>query len=359
MDVPAPAHLAARVILEEKAQAPDLSAQRLSELVMGFASARVLVVGDVMLDRYFKGDAGRISPEAPVPVVLVEKEDHVVGGAGNVARNIIALGGQSSLVGTRGKDINGDLVQRDLDREGVQTSLVMLDDRPTTTKLRIMARRQQMLRVDWEDSRPIGPAAMKEVVRAVRKNLPTAGALVVSDYDKGLVTPQFMKEIHAAMADAGRAIPVLVDPKPANSASYAGVTLLTPNEKETGELAHLPVQNKDEILAAGKKILARLGSPYLVATLGARGMALFFGKDRVFHLPVSSREVFDVTGAGDTVIGTLALALASGASLLEAAVLANHCAGIVVSKVGAATASVDETLNALKTLPAPVIDRWL
>ena len=359
MDTSSTGPLSARVALDTGGTLPDVSSERLCELVKGFGSAKVLVVGDVMIDRYLMGDAERISPEAPVPVVLVEQESHVVGGAGNVARNIMALGGKSSLIGARGRDIDGDLVQDDLEKAGVETSLVYLESRPTTAKLRVMARRQQMLRIDWEDSRPIPIEARKEVIWAIKEQLPSVGAIVISDYSKGLVSAQFMHELHSTMAASGRAIPVLVDPKPGNGAFYEGVTLLTPNTKETGELAHMPTQNRQQIIAAGQKIMADIGCPYLVATLGAKGMAVFFGQNKIWHLPVSSREVFDVTGAGDTVIGTLALALAGGATLLEAALLANHCAGIVVSKVGAATASVEETLHALQNTPAPEIDRWL
>ena len=359
MDVLKTGPLAAQVSLDSEKGAGTVSLERLCTLVQEFDAARVLVVGDVMLDRYLLGDAERISPEAPVPVVLVEKESHVVGGAGNVARNIMALGGKASLVGARGRDMDGDLVQADLEMAGVETSLVSLEDRPTTAKLRILARRQQMLRVDWEDTRPISVKAREEVLRAVKGKLPAVGAIVISDYSKGLVTAPFMQELHKIMAENGRLIPVLVDPKPGNGALYKGVTLLTPNTKETGELAHMPVQNRQQIIAAGQKIMEDTACPYLVATLGSKGMAVFFGQHRIWHLPVSSREVFDVTGAGDTVIGTLALALAAGGTMLEAALLANHCAGIVVSKVGAATASAEETLKALQSLPAPEIDRWL
>lgn len=326
--------------------------------VASLAGKRVLVVGDVMLDAYLMGDAERISPEAPVPVVRVESERHLLGGAGNVARNIVALGGVATLAGTVGSDASAEKIRQLLDEEGIRSALVTLPQRPTTVKTRVMARRQQMLRLDQENSSDFSQQELDMILPVIASELGQHDVVILSDYSKGLVTSLFMTELHSLLRALPHPVHLLVDPKPSNVDLYSGAFIMTPNTKETGECAGLPVRNREEILAAGRTILARTGCPHLLTTLGADGMALFRSPDEVWHVPTMAQDVFDVTGAGDTVIGTLGLGLAAGLDLLEACVLANYAAGLVVAQVGAAVASPDTLVEALGRLPAPHVSRW-
>lgn len=331
---------------------------RLNDIVLDrLASGRVLVVGDCMLDAYLNGDAERISPEAPVPVVRIAGEQYYLGGAGNVARNVAALGGVATLVGGIGDDSSATQVRGLLAEHGVTCGLAPLH-RPTTVKTRVMARRQQMLRLDKEDSRPYEADECRVVLERVAAHLPGHDVLILSDYHKGLFTQSFMDGLRKLMIE--HPVQVLVDPKPANVGLFFGVTLLTPNARETGECAGLPVETREQILAAGRAILARTGSRYLLSTLGPDGMALFVSPDEVWHIPTVARDVFDVTGAGDTVIATVGLSLAGGNDLLTSCVLANYAAGIVVGRVGAATASMGELRQSVKesTRGEALISKW-
>lgn len=335
------------------AAAPTVS---LVQSIEDLSCGRVLIVGDVMLDEYLLGDAERISPEAPVPVVLIEAEKQLVGGAANVARNIAALGGQVSLVGVKGPDMAGErLLSCLMEEEGIACSLVTLEKRPTTVKTRVLARQQQVVRIDREDTRPLPEAALNSVLLSVKRHLPECGAMVISDYGKGLVSGPLMEGLRAVLAEQDRPVPVLVDPKPQNSPLYKGAHLLTPNTKETGEAASMSIRSGEDIRKAGARIMERLDLPYLLTTLGPQGMALFEGSKEVWHIPTTARQVFDVTGAGDTVIATVALGIAAGLSLLESCLVANYAAGIVVGEVGAATATPNMLAEAVATLPRPVI----
>lgn len=326
--------------------------------VASLAGKRVLVVGDVMLDAYLMGDAERISPEAPVPVVRVESERHLLGGAGNVARNIVALGGVATLAGTVGSDASAEKIRQLLDGEGIRSALVTLPQRPTTVKTRVMARRQQMLRLDQENSSDFSQQELDMILPVIASELGQHDVVILSDYSKGLVTSLFMTGLYSLLRALPHTVHLLVDPKPSNVDLYSGAFIMTPNTKETGECAGMPVRNREEILAAGRTILTRTGCPHLLTTLGADGMALFRSPDEVWHVPTMAQDVFDVTGAGDTVIGTLGLGLAAGLDLLEACVLANYAAGLVVAQVGAAVASPDTLVEALGRLPAPHVSRW-
>ena len=309
------------------------------DVVGGLAGKRVLVVGDIMLDAYLIGDADRISPEAPVPVVRIEKERYLLGGAGNVARNIVALGGVATLAGVMGKDASADRIRGLVRDEGICGAFVALPQRPTTVKTRVMARRQQMLRLDSEDQ------------------LPAHDVVILSDYSKGIVSLSFMSRLRGLLAASPHQVKVLIDPKPSNVGLYGGSFLLTPNTKETGECAGMPVRSREEILAAGRAILEKVGCPHLLTTLGSDGMALFSGPSEVWHVPTMAQDVFDVTGAGDTVIATLGLGLAAGLPLLASCVLANYAAGLVVAQVGAAVASPDALREAIRELPV-TITKW-
>ena len=330
----------------------------LATVIPQLAHKRVLVVGDVMLDTYLIGDAERLSPEAPVPVVRVSGEEIVLGGAGNVARNIMALGGHPTLIGQVGRDAEADKLRDVLEQHSISHDLAISPHRPTTIKTRVLARRQQMLRLDREDASPFTPEEREALLAIMEPHLTTHEVIILSDYAKGFMSETFMAELHRRLARLGAHPIILVDPKPANIACYTGVTLLTPNAKETGECAGLPAGNRQEILAAGRAILARTATPHLLTTLGPDGMALFVSPDEVWHIPTVARDVFDVTGAGDTVIATLALGLAAGQALLPSCMLANYAAGLVVARVGAATASPEELADALYKLPAPAVTRW-
>lgn len=330
----------------------------LLKAIEAFKGARILIIGDIMLDEYLTGDAERISPEAPVPVVRVQAERHLIGGAGNVARNITALGGTAVLIGSRGGDAAGGELERCLDRDGVLFSLLTLEDRPTTIKTRVLARQQQVVRIDREDASPLGAERTQTLLALAAKELSTCGAIVISDYGKGLVSAELMQGLQERIQGCGRAVPVLVDPKPQNFQLYKGVSLLTPNAKETSESVNMPVKTSREVVSAGREIIKRLDCKHLVTTLGGQGMAVFENARQVRHIPTAAMQVFDVTGAGDTVISTLALGAAAGQPLLVSCLLANHAAGIVVAQVGAATASAEALADAVQMLPIPEIDDW-
>ena len=336
--------------LHEQGENPLLCTQeQVDTAITSMHRGKVLIIGDIMLDMYINGDAHRVSPEAPVPVVLVEEESVLIGGAGNVARNVTALGGQSVLVGVTGTDALSAQVEELLSAEGVTAKLVASSDRPTTVKVRIIARRQQMLRVDKESCLVMPEEVVDNVIAKVEKELATSGVIIVSDYGKGLVSRYFMGRLYECMQKKNAEIPVFVDPKPVNKLSYRGVTLLTPNTKETTELTGMPMNTYKEILAAGRTFMEQTHNPYLLTTLGARGMALFCGKDEVWHIPASAKKVFDVTGAGDTVIATCGLGVAAGIPLLKACQIANAAAALVVAEVGAA---VPNPLELAKTVLA-------
>lgn len=322
-----------------------------------FASARVLIVGDAMLDEYLTGEAERISPEAPVPVVRVERSSHLAGGAGNVARNITALGGQAVLVGLRGKDRAGEDLERSLRKGGVDICLSVSSERPTTVKTRVLARQQQVVRIDREDQRPFSDAENAALLALVAEKLPGCGALVVSDYGKGFVSAGSMTALRRLVASLPSPVPVLVDPKPLNFSLYTGIDLLTPNRRETGESVNMPVQSPREVLRAGRAVLERLGCRTLVTTLGREGMAVF-EDDSVTHISTTARQVFDVTGAGDTVIAVLALARAIGLPLVQSCLLANYAAGIVVGQVGAAAVTPNQLAEAVVSLPPLLSTEW-
>ncbi len=300
-----------------------------------FQNARVLVVGDVMLDRYWHGATSRISPEAPVPVVHVGEREERPGGAGNVALNIAALGGQTGLLGVTGDDEAGRSLETVLGRAGVECRFERLAHIPTITKLRVISRHQQLIRVDFEDGFPGVDAA--GLLAGFEQRLPRADVVVLSDYGKGTLAeaPRFI----AAARAAGR--PVLVDPKGDDFARYRGATLITPNLVEFESIVG-PCADDAAIERKGRTLMAELALEGLLITRGEHGMTLLEGAGPAQHLPTHAREVFDVTGAGDTVISVLAAGLAAGLSLSMATRLANIAAGVVVGKLGTASLSAGE-----------------
>lgn len=318
----------------------------------------VLIVGDVMVDEYLMGDAERISPEAPVPVIRVAEDRHLVGGAGNVARNVRTLGGVPHLVSVSGTGPRSGLLRSVLDSEGITPQLIEIPGRTTTIKTRVIARQQQMLRIDREDASPVEGVYLDRLLERVESLLDGKRVVIVSDYGKGIVTAAFMRRLtELCNARPDRPL-ILVDPKTPNFHLYTGVYLLTPNAKETSEGSGRPAGTREEIMAAASAIFERLGCDHLLTTLGPKGMALFKAHAEVWHVPTVAQKVYDVTGAGDTVIATVGLCLAAGLPLLESCILANYAAGIVVGQVGAAAVTPDELRQAIATLPAPCVDRW-
>lgn len=333
-------------------------ADAIPQSVRAMQQAKVLILGDIMLDEYLMGTVERISPEAPVPVVQVYDRRHLLGGAGNVASNICALGGRATLVGITGSGTNGTLLTNLVAASGIQGHILRSHQRRTCIKSRVMAQQQQMLRLDHEDTSPLCDADQDALLASLSKHLAGHDVLVLSDYAKGLVSPRFMEALRHLLVTQAPHMRLLVDPKPENSHLYQGAWLLTPNTKEMAQSVHLPVTSNDDIQSAGRALMAHAGCKHLVATLGAQGMAVFMHPTITWRMPTIARSVFDVTGAGDTVMATLALALAAGHDLLLAAMLANAAAGVSVAKLGAGTVSPAELTEALLQRGLPHPEPW-
>lgn len=318
-----------------------------------FPGRKVLVLGDLMLDRYLWGDTDRISPEAPVPVVEAREETQRLGGAANVAQNVRALGGEPLLIGVCGEDLFGRELIRLLESLDISPiSVVPSRERRTTCKTRILARRQQMIRIDREDRHELPPEVLEAVVHKVERALEEVEACVISDYGKGVITAELL-ELVLPVARA-RGIPVAVDPKETHFFRYLGVSTITPNQAEASAAFGRRIRDLDTLLQAGRALLERLDSDSVLITRGADGMALFRPHEPAWSFPAVAHEVYDVTGAGDTVVSVFALALAAGAELAEAAAISNHAAGIVVQEVGTATPTLDGLNRSIQLDPG----RW-
>jgi len=327
---------------------PPLTAARARQIVERGAGAGVLVVGDAMVDRFIVGRVTRISPEAPVPVVAFDHETVRLGGAANVAANVVSLGGQAVLLGVVGLDESAPLLTERCSEAGIAPVLVGDPDRPTTTKVRVVTdRNQQVARIDYERDVEIAGEVEDRVVEGVRAHARRASVIVVSDYLKGAVTRAVFETVLGAAAERG--VPVLVDPKIPHLDYYAGSTVITPNHLETEQATHLRVRSDAEARQAARRFRERAGCRDVLMTRGDQGMWLLTG-DVEAPLPAVAREVADVTGAGDTVIATLALALAGGASMGDAAHLANQAAGIAVGRFGSTAVTAADLLAALDTL---------
>jgi D-beta-D-heptose 7-phosphate kinase/D-beta-D-heptose 1-phosphate adenosyltransferase len=293
------------------------------------------------------GTVSRISPEAPVPVVAVRSETVKVGGAGNVATNVAALGGRVSLIGLVGNDAAAERLGHELELAGVKSDGLIVDaSRPTTIKSRVVAGSQHVVRFDRESDAPASRAVRRRVVAAVQERLPKADVLLISDYAKGLVGPGLVREILALAAR--HRTPVAVDPKVQHLSLFTGVTLVAPNHHEAAAAARVSVRSEADLLRVGQMLLRRLKARAVLITRGEQGMSLFEAGKAVVHIPTVAREVYDVTGAGDTVMGALSLALAAEADMHTAAVLANYAAGVVVGKRGTATVTRAELERALQ-----------
>ena len=314
-----------------------------------FRDCPVLVVGDLMLDEYLWGHVNRISPEAPVPVVEVQRRSFTVGGAANTAANVASLGGRAILAGVVGDDGEGRRIRDLLDGLGIDTSAIAIDaSRPTTTKTRVVAHSQQMVRIDHEQPGPLSEAVEAELLALLEAQLKHVRACVVSDYGKGVITPSLCERLIRLARAAG--VPVVVDPKGTDYRKYRGATVVKPNQLETGKVLNRDLRTTAEVEAAGRELLAFLGErSSVLVTRGAHGMTLLEADRPTVHVPAHAREVYDVTGAGDTVAGTLALMLAVGGSLAEACRLASLAAAVVVGKVGTATCSHSELEEAIRS----------
>jgi len=327
-----------------------LSASRTWQILSAAAKTRVLVLGDVMLDHFIWGGVSRISPEAPVPVVDFERESFMPGGAANVARNLTALKAATELFGAIGHDNAADQLKQLLAEQKIGCNgLVTNPARHTSVKTRIVAHKQQVVRIDRETRDGLDAKLTARLLAVVKAQLPKTDAVIVGDYGKGVVTQPLLNELKSLCRERG--IWLSLDPKPVHQLNLAGLSLITPNRKEAFELANLPDETRHgnpladkNLMLAAESLLNELRPAALLVTLGELGMLLCQRGQKPFHIPTVAQEVFDVSGAGDTVIATFTLAIVAGASPLEAAILSNHAAGIVVGKIGTATTTPEELL---------------
>ena len=316
----------------------------LPQLIKRFAKVKVLVVGDVMIDRYCWGEISRISPEAPVPVVALGDTSHAAGGAANVAANIAGLGAKPFLFGITGNDADAAELPDILRDAGIKRfSLTKIHGRQTSVKTRIVANNQHVVRIDHESTSPITKRDIATFWPRLSKAIEENDVIVISDYAKGFLTDELLSRLIALAKRKKRM--VLVDPKGKDFSKYKGATVITPNERETAEACHVDAHRQDLIDRAVKMLLDELGLEALLVTQGSRGMTLLQKGKHIVHLKASARKVFDVTGAGDTVIASLAVALGSGADMVDSATFANVAAGLVVEQVGTRAISVDLLMN--------------
>jgi D-glycero-beta-D-manno-heptose-7-phosphate kinase len=339
--------------------APDMNQTKLSitrarQILARARQTRVLVVGDAMLDHFVQGSVARISPEAPVPVLDFEAESFMPGGAANVARNLTALQVPTELLGAVGGDTAGEQLKRLLGQHQIGCRGLVTDaTRATSVKTRIVAHTQQVVRIDRESRNGLSHSLTTRLLRLVQGMLPRTAAVIVGDYGKGVVTQPLLDEVKRICRAHG--VWLSIDPKPVHQLDLSGLSLITPNRKEAFELAHLPDDTRQNnpladanLMRVAERLLQEFRPALLLITLGELGMLLCQHGQKPFHIPTVAQEVFDVSGAGDTVIATFTLAIAAGASPLEAAIISNHAAGIVVGKAGTATVSPEELLASFK-----------
>jgi len=322
--------------------------QRLLNLLEQFKNKKILVVGDIMLDKYIWGEVSRISPEAPVQVVHVSKETYSPGGASNVASNAAALNGKVFMVGIAGDDEAKNILLDELKKRSINTEGILIDDgKPTTQKVRIVGRSQQLLRVDYEKKDHVHKNIERSMIIFLEKIIKNVDIVVISDYAKGVITQEISDKIVQIAKNHNKA--VIVDPKPKHMNFYSNVTLITPNNAEASEMTDIEDDNDESVLEMGNKILKYLNANVLI-TRGEKGMSLFEKDGKITHIPAKAKEVYSLIGAGDTVVATIALAIASGADLEEAATLANIAAGIKVGKIGTASVSIEEIKKEIESL---------
>lgn len=319
-----------------------LDKKRLLEILDEFPKKKIAVIGDLMLDEYIIGNVTRISPEAPVPVVNVKKENFVLGGAANVINNLNSLGVKVIPFGVIGNDANGKKMLDELNSKKVSIEYInILNDRPTIMKQRILANNQQLLRLDWEKKTPINRTEEDFILDNIKRLISEIDAIILSDYDKGLLTERVAKGV-IDLAKAYNKI-IIVDPKPSNSSNYKGATSMTPNLKESSECINKEIpESEEKTIEIGLELREKLELDHLLMTRSEKGMSIFENDGRIENIPTFAKEVFDVTGAGDTVISVYTLALACGATHTESAKIANTAAGIVVGRVGTSVVKTSE-----------------
>lgn len=325
----------------------DISKENLVKAIHSFSNINILVLGDIIVDHFIWGNVTRISPEAPVPVVNVTNENLLLGGSANVLHNIFAMGGKAALCGVIGTDwMGGKLI--DLLKETQSSTDGVIKDihRPTTKKTRIVAQGQQVVRFDRENSAPLSDEILSELSTFIGESIHLFDAVVISDYAKGVINKTLMDHLLEKLVSFPD-IPVIVDPKPGHLPFFKNTTIITPNHHEAERMSGIHIQDDDSLTQAAKHLQETLQCKAVLITRGESGMALLEKNKPIFKIPTKAKEVYDVTGAGDTVIASLALALASGLSYAEASVLANYAAGIVVGKIGTATVSKNDLLEAV------------
>ena len=326
------------------------SKTQLTEAIDRFSEARIAVLGDIIMDEFIWGDVSRISPEAPVPVLDVERETILLGGAANVVRNMGALGADAILCGIVGDDAMGAQIVSELKRMGLRSDGVVVEEgRPTSIKTRVVARNQQIVRYDRETRAEIEPQSVQKMLDFAKAAFPDIDAVVISDYGKGLISEPLMKGLRSLVGtpSTGREMVVTVDPKTGNFEHYAGVDVITPNHHEAGQFCGFRIVDEKTLKKAGLKMLEALNCRSVLITQGKDGMTLFEREGEITHIPTVAKKVFDVTGAGDTVISAISLGLAVGMDLKAAAHVANVAAGIVVGEVGTSAAETDVLKNAI------------
>ena len=315
--------------------------KELAKHIDRFPLTKVLVIGDIIMDEYIWGDVHRISPEAPVPVVVVSRETKMLGGAANVVHNIHALGGKPVLCGVIGDDPTGRGIVYEVERLGLSTDGIITEPaRPTSIKTRVVAHNQQVVRFDRESLKDIRPESARRLLEFIEKQIQSLNAIIVADYGKGVISSDMMKGLRERVQGSGTIL--AVDPKTGNFEYYREMDVITPNHYEAGAFCQMEIVDEDTLIHVGKQMLAKLDCRSVLITQGKDGMTLFERNGEVSHIPTVAREVYDVTGAGDTVIGTLCLGLASGMDLKSAAIISNYAAGIVVSEVGTSTVKAEE-----------------
>jgi D-beta-D-heptose 7-phosphate kinase/D-beta-D-heptose 1-phosphate adenosyltransferase len=320
----------------------------LKRSINSLSDTKVVVLGDIMMDEYIWGDVSRISPEAPVPIVEIKQETRMLGGAGNVVNNIASLGGTPILCGVIGDDQAGREIVEKMTQQGLRTDGIIAEpDRPTSIKTRVVAHNQQVVRFDREKRKKLEDESIKRILDFVRQMEGGYEAIIVTDYGKGVISAELMEGLRELLSDS-RTL-VAVDPKTGNFKFYQGVDVITPNHHEAAAFCRMEIVDEESLMQAGRHMLSELNCRSVLITQGKDGMTLFEKSGEISHIPTVARKVYDVTGAGDTVISALCLALASGVDLKSAAVIANFAAGIVVGEVGTSTVKAGDLKRAINT----------
>ena len=318
-----------------------INRKRALDIINRFHSSKVLVVGDIMVDQFIWGKVSRISPEAPVPVVKVTSESLLLGGCANVLNNVFSMGGKVAVSGIVGSDEMGSWLIGKLKTMNIDTAgIIVEDERPTIVKTRVVAHSQQVVRFDREDKSPVSQDSLQGIIEYIKSMEDNLGAVVISDYNKGVFSEELIRGIREITSERG--IILCIDPKQSDFSLYRGCDLITPNHQEMERALGMELKNNDDITNGGRTLIRKFDFGALLVTRGEEGMSLFENNGRVTHISTVARDVFDVTGAGDTVIGVFALCVAAGATFREASALSNHAAGIAVGKVGTAPVYQDE-----------------